>query len=1032
MQKVKSKFSFVCMLLISISCLLLLGGTLHFKGGLSLANAQVEVSVADDIESEYAFGDIFSVPACTFTKEGSSAQGVSSLQFPDGTQTNKKEVTLNQSGQYVLKYIATLAGKTYAKEYSFRVYGRLASYENEKTSLEYGLCTHLGANSEGLTVRIANGDALAFDHVFDMSELTMATKLLEGFVIPDAQGSVDFAKMVFTFTDVEDPSVQLVYHGNFYDDSNAHGLTYFTAAGNGQIHCGLEHVGRLHVGTSLGCMVPHSFMAVDTGLYWGAQAAQPAAPDAKTFCISYDGKTNQAWAGGKIISDLDDGNYYDSLWFGFPSGKAKLTISALNYNNATANICFTSILGVDLSAENYVDDKAPEITVNTEYESMPHAVVGGTYPIPTASAMDLVSGVCDVKVAVWNEYGSANQKMVNVSDNRFKVDNVGSYAIVYEASDYSGNISRKVLWVRAYLSQYLPKLTVSIDEDFVSEVEVGTMQSLPAVTVSGGCGKNTVTYSLAKGKDTCPIVDGKFCLEKAGEWLLICTAEDYVGNKAVEICTINGVVSGKPVLVDEPKLPQAYVSGASYTLPTLYAYDYTSGAKVEKLCDVSVSYGDKNKTYKAGDTFIPTVDTHGDTLKVVYNCDGVQLFEREVPVMVVFEKERIPGAAERYRDIVIVEKYFYTEDDLSFTNKYDLSDVKGLLISANQAMDSAKASFINAQVADGFSLQFMTVPNQSKFSQFSVTLTDSADSSIAIKATLKKEEGQTVMQVGDTALTMTLDFDGSTPTSYNLGFAGGKFVVNTSTTVPVSKTEKGEAFNGFPSGKVYFALEMAEAEANAAVFLSKISNVTTSSTQDNTGPFITTEENVKTNGFKDSVYTVQRAIVGDVLCPNTQAVLTVLAPDGSAVKSVDGIELRNVDATRDYEIKLSSYGDYNVSVTAVEANGWKYSNQSFFKYVVSVIDGEKPTIEFTEDFERELEVGDTLVIPPYVVSDNYSTTDKITVMTVVTNPKGMPIYLNGEVNALRCEYAGVYEIKMYVYDEMGNLTVYETSVTVEA
>ena len=1031
-SKLKSKFSFVFILLILISGLLLLGGTLQLGNGQFLfANAQVDISVTDEIESEYAFGDKFTVPVCTFTKEGDSATGVASLQFPDGTQTNKTEVTLNQSGRYVLRYIATIADKTYTKEYGFRVYGRLASYNNEKTSFEYGLCTKFGANSTGLTVRIANGDSLTFDHVFDMGEMTMATKPLEGFVVPDTQGHVDFSKMVFTFTDLEDPSVQLVYHGNFYDDSNAHGLTYFTAAGNGQIHCGLESVGRLHVGTSLGCMVPHSFMAVDTGLYWGAQAAQPAAPDAKMFCISYDSKTNQAWAGGKIISDLDDSNYYDSLWFGFPSGKAKLTISALNYNNTTANICFTSILGVDLSSATYIDEKAPEITVRAEYDEMPYAVVGCTYPIPTASAIDEVSGVCDVRVAVWQGYGSDNQKMVNVNENCFKVEDVGAYAIVYEATDRSGNVSRKVLWVRSYLSQYAEKLTVFMNESFGREIEVGTMQSLPEVTVSGNSGDYTVTYTITKGKDICAIVNEKFCLEQAGEWLLTCTAEDYIGRKAVAVCTIKGIASGKPVLLNEPKLPMGYVSGASYQLPVLDAYDYTSGVKVQKLCDVSVIYDGTSKAYKAGETFVPTVHAHNDTVKVVYSCDGIQLWEKDIPVSVVFEKERIPGNTERYRDIVLVENYFCTEDDMSFTNKYELTDVKGLLIATNQATDGAKASFINAQIANAFSLNFMTVPNRSKFSQLNITLTDSENSNISVKAMLKKDDGQTVMQVGDTVLTLTLDFDGAAATAYNIGFRGGQFVVNTTTKISVSKTEQGEKFNGFPSGKVYFDIEMVNAEADAAIFLSKICDVNTSNTQDNTGSVITTAENVITNAFKDSVYTVQKVLVGDVLCPNTKATLTVLAPDGTVVKSVGGTELKDVDATKDYQITLSSYGDYNVSVTAVEADGWKYSNPSYFKYVVSVIDGERPTIEFTEDFETELEVGDRLVIPSYVVSDNYSSADKITVMTVVTNPKGMPIYLIGEINALRCEYAGIYQIKVYVYDEMGNLTVFETSVAVK-
>ena len=1028
--KTKKRISLPVMLCILLSAVLTLVGAAGLIGSKIRSLAEVAVEVSEELSTEYAFGDTFVIPECTFTKDGESVQGAPSLQYPDGTQTGELECTLNQSGKYALKYIASIGGKVHTKEYAFTVYGRLASYESAKTSMEYGTCTHLGANSEGLTVRIANGDSLTFDHVFDMTKATTSTKLLEGFIVPNTQGSADFSRMVFTFTDVEDPSVQLVYYGNFHDDTNAHGLTYFTAAGNGQMHCGLEYVGKLHVGSNLGCMVPHSFIAMDTGLYWGAQKPTPVAPDAKKFCISYDYKTNQAWAGGKIISDLDDSNYYSSLWFGFPSGKAKLTISALNYNDATANMCFTSILGVDLSAKNYIDEEAPIITVDSEYTEMPKATVGGTYPVPSATAIDRVCGGCRVNVAVWYNYGLDGQKMVDVQEGRFKVDGVGVYAIVYEATDYAGNVAREVLWVRAYLSQYIPKLTVSM-EGGEEEIEVGTLQSLPSVTVSGGSGNVEVAYTLTKGKEECKIVDGKFRLEQAGDWVLTCTAVDYVGNTAANACILKGVISGKPILQEEPLLPVAYVSGATYELPLVYAYDYSGGEKTQKLCDVTLVLKGKAETKKAGESFTPTVETDKEPVKLSYTCDGEVLFEKEIPVCIVFGKERIPGSTERYRDVVNVEKYFYTQDVLSFVNGYELAGFKGLKITADNAMESAGATFINPQPAEAFSLAFMTVPQQSKFEGISVTLTDSQNANVCIQAVLRKDDGQALMTVGDTTISLVLDFDGAVAAPFSLGFTKNAFLVNSTTSVAATKTISGEAFDGFPSGKVYFTVELLHTEAGAATFIHKICDVNVNNTQDNTGPFLTTAESVITNAVKDSVYTLQSIIACDVLCPNVETYLTVITPSGDVAVSTDGIALESVDATREYQIELSQYGDYLVSITAKEGAAWKYSNESYFDYNVTVIDGEKPTLEFKGKFPKTLKVGEALILPKYKVSDNYTKAENITVMTMIINPKGMPIYLYGDVNAVTCEYAGVYEIYMYVYDEMGNLTTFETSVTVK-
>ena len=196
-------------------------------------------------------------------------------------------------------------------------------------------------------------------------------------------------------------------------------------------------------------------------------------------------------------------------------------------------------------------------------------------------------------------------------------------------------------------------------------------------------------------------------------------------------------------------------------------------------------------------------------------------------------------------------------------------------------------------------------------------------------------------------------------------------------------------------------------------------------------PFISTQSAVVENAFKDSVYRVQKVIVGDVLCPNTEAKLTVLSPSGEVVTSLDGTPLQDADATVDYDILLTEYGDYIVSVVANEVSTWLQSNYARFDYIITVLDGEKPTISFKDGFKKSLKVGELLVIPDFTVSDNHSKAEEITVIKMVVNPKGMPIMLYGDVNAVRCEYAGTYTIYIYVYDKSGNLTISETQVKVK-
>ena len=1022
-NRVRLTLVFVCIL----SCLALM---LASVGVYLRANAQLTITPSAEIAEEYAFGDEFTLPTCTFDKNGKSATASPSLQYPDGSQTGEGTVSLNQSGKYTLRYFATIEGKNYTKEYQFIVRGRLASYQSDKTSVTYGKITQFGANSVGLTVRIASGDAITFDHVFDMSKMTTAIKLVEGFVLPNTQGTADFSKMIFTFTDLEDPTVQLVYNGNFHNDSRAYGLTYFTAAGNGQVQTGLEYVGKIHVGGTLGCVVPHSFMSMDTGLFWGHRNPSPAAPDDKTFCISYDDRTKQAWAGGKIIADLDDSSYYDKLWFGFPSGKAKLSISASGYNDATANICITSVCGVDLSAKTYVDEVAPIITVHTEYEKMPNAVVGGSYPIPTATAIDQVSGESLVNVSVWHNYGTERAKMVDVVDGKFKVNDVGMYAIIYEATDFSGNTCREVLWVRAYLSSDIAPLTITIRDGYNTDVKVGASQTVPAVDISGGCGEVQISYELTKGRVSSPIEDGVFRLEEAGAWTLTCTATDYVGNAAVAVCILQASISPEPILTGEPQFPVAYISGSSYVLPILYAYDYTSGTKVEKLCQVLVECAGESKAYASGESFIPKAEEGESTVKLTYTCGGYQLFQKQIPVLNVLEMELVPGSTNRYYEVVRAEKYFYTADDLTLVNNFNHAGYNGLMITANSATEKATISFINPLPTSNFSLDCMTVAGASKFSAIRLNLKDSVNPNVQLSATITRGEGASILTVAGKAIPLNVDFDGASK-GFNLGFSGTNFVVDGTTTVAVSKTDNGAAFQGFPSGKLYFDVELYDVEAQAALFIDRVSNISVSNNQDTIGPFIHTQNTVVENAFKDSVYTVQKVIVGDVLCPNAEAKLTVSSPSGAIVTSLDGTLLQGADATVDYDIALTEYGEYIVSVVANEVNSWQASNVAYFQYIVTVIDGEKPTITFKDSFKKNLKVGDLLVIPQFTVADNHSTVEEITVLKMIINPKGSPIMLYDDVNAIRCEYAGVYTVIIYVYDKLGNLTTYETQVTVK-
>ena len=70
-SKIKRKLSFALMLLVLISAPIVFLNSFKRVD----VDAQVVIATSTQIESEYAFGDVFNLPDCTFTLDGTSVKG---------------------------------------------------------------------------------------------------------------------------------------------------------------------------------------------------------------------------------------------------------------------------------------------------------------------------------------------------------------------------------------------------------------------------------------------------------------------------------------------------------------------------------------------------------------------------------------------------------------------------------------------------------------------------------------------------------------------------------------------------------------------------------------------------------------------------------------------------------------------------------------------------------------------------------------------------------------------------------------------
>ena len=106
-------------------------------------------------------------------------------------------------------------------------------------------------------------------------------------------------------------------------------------------------------------------------------------------------------------------------------------------------------------------------------------------------------------------------------------------------------------------------------------------------------------------------------------------------------------------LTEEAVLPDVFVAGSAYTLPVLYADDYTSGELVRVAADFDVEDGAGKRTVKAGESFVPTVTENGGVVKLTYRA-GTAEKVYEVPAVLPYVEE---NGRVRFR----IENYFLTD-----------------------------------------------------------------------------------------------------------------------------------------------------------------------------------------------------------------------------------------------------------------------------------------------------------------------------------------------------------------------------------
>lgn len=1024
MKKIVSK---IALMLIS-ACVVLAGGACSNKQ-TQQADINIQWESVDGIEDLKINA---SIPAA-FLGRKVLVQGEEkeydalNIIYPDGTAktySQEEAPKLDQVGKYTFIYVKRVGEKIYSDEEVIYVKSKTISL-GENSSVSYGrgskadetpdwqverLAENWKYNADGLVFNLAKNEKVEFNEIIDVSEMKAQNlndkPLVSLYFNPTNAGSNDIGALYFTLTDSVDPTISLRIRISPTKEKK----TCVTAGGQNQVLTGLEGESHYHRDDGFGTYVYTSMYSFDytMTISMSNYSVMRINYDARDNAVRVTDSVSEAWGSGlTTVADLDSKTFFPTtLWDGFPSGKVRLSMHATDWASPSTQICITSLYGQDnlqeFMSSEIQDDAAPDIALELDEKyvnNMPNARKGDYYyTIPSAVAFDTYSGYCDVTTSVLYE----NLFNCEVVNGKFKTDKVGVYTIKYVATDKSGNEAVKELYV--HCGNTVEDIAFTYDE-YPNTVNCGDVISIPKPQINAVNGE--VVYTVRAFDESGNEYDtskGFFIVKSKGNITLKYTyTEVFSGYTKEDTLNLNALDPNKPFLSENIDIEKYFINGAEYKVPTVKAYIYENGVLKEKIAEMYIG----ESKYQAGETFIPSVNTNGDIVELVFKYGEYELCSKSIPTILPYKNSELH-----------VENYFVLSEGNEHVSFH--KDMSGLSFTSSSAY---KMEFARALLEENFSFTMRSMEGKAKFESIVYTLTDSKDSTqkVAFEIAYEQLVNKYIVSIEGKQYTLSQDFNNgedSLKVSYS-----NNYLVFDSLKVLLSKYSDGRAFDGFDSGCVYLETQV-NTNIESVLTISQISDYEFNDiAADITGPVIIVDSKVVEKCTLNQVVTIGKAKAFDVLNPTASVTVTVRGPSG-IITSVDGVRLQNADCSKEYQIKLSAYGQYSIVYDARDGEG-QPTRES---YTINIQDTTPPKVVFSNGFKTTAKVGEEYAIPDYTLSDDVSSQDKIVAKVYILTPFDKIELIENKKYAFKS--AGEYMIYVLATDEANNYVFYTVKVSV--
>ncbi|MBQ8725716.1 MAG: hypothetical protein IJY84_01265 [Clostridia bacterium] len=989
---------------------------------LSLAMATViSIAVASEqvppLPDNAYVGDTIKIPEEQIDFEGEKVPASVVITSPSGGKFQGNALVVEEVGLYTVDYFATYNGATKSLPQK-RIKAIRKPHDlfllNEQATATDGAFIY-NENYKGVRLAVSNGGLVTFDKIIDLTNLTKDDVLIEFIVEGSKEGSPDFTNLTITLTDVEDSdnvvNVSLVDSGTNYFGKG----TYIKTGATGQVLTGYEG-NTLHTNPQFGMAIRHTFKKQVDGY------------DYKTAKISFDYLSKTLYASDEYyaqeptfakIADLDSPADFATLWKGFTNGKVRLSISASGLSAATANLIVTKVLNFDLSCNDFNDVTAPELIVDLDGEKTPPvSYIGAKYKIFDVIATDDFDDLIKLSTDVFYRASvGADPIDVKVEDGYFTTSRVGIYTIEYQAVDRSGNLARKTIEVYCGIDEKQIEIQTDDVDQSVLAYDVVEIGGIETVQASGGNGNLSISVEVADPDgESVQLIKNQFVAYKVGEYTVKYLAKDYFGNENSVSVKITVTSPDKPIFIDDINLPERFMKGFKYNLPSAKAKEWVGGIESDAVVTLKAN----------GVVTDGNITADGESVTVEYIADGESgetVYSKTIPVI----------DANNGKD---QEKYFYGKGISSVTNEKDF--VKAVF------NEDSQLNFANLLQAHKFSLGFSFEENAKNFAVMEVKLTDSQNAkvSVTLKLTFNGNEISLTTPYSDIEGTFS-----ASQGEYELAYNNSTLKIidkNAQTCGTVEKDDNGNDFVGF-SGGVYLSILFKGVTGDSSIQLISLNNQVLGyrtgryeNRRDRIEPQIFIAESYAVKNVFGQIAKVSAGSAFDVLGYVEEFSATVIAPDGSVV-------LDNVSAYESHEITLNQYGEYRLTYYALDSHGISYTETK----LISVVERELPKLKVLK-LADSFRVGETVTIPTYEVSDNSGVYCVDVILVMPNNEARLLIHdENGEKisklnkddtayenafkaseNSFRLLKEGKYILRFFAYDENYNYVTVEFEFTV--